>query len=284
MSTFTQIPQAAVLAALLAAPVLAQDAPAADTVVATVNGHEITLGQMIIARSQLPPQYQQLPEDVLFDGVLDQMIQQQVFADTLAATPARVTIALQNERRALLAGEAVNALMQSVVTDAALQEAYDGIFGDATAMIEWNAAHLLVATEDEANAARARIMNGGEDFATVAQDVSSDVGSGANGGNLGWFGPGMMVAPFEAAVAEMTVGEVSAPVESQFGWHVIQLLDSREQEPPSLDEVRDALAGQVQQQAIEARLVELMEAAEITMPEEGAFDPAILGNLDLLSD
>lgn len=284
MSTFMQISRAGAIAAVLAAPVIAQDAPAADTVVATVNGHEITLGQMIIARSQLPPQYQDLPEDVLFDGVLDQMIQQQVFADTLAEEPARVATALQNERRALLAGEAVNALMQEVVTDAALQEAYDGIFGDATAMVEWNAAHLLVATEEEASAARARVTDGGEDFAVVAQELSTDVGSGANGGNLGWFGPGMMVAPFEAAVAELAEGEVSAPVESQFGWHVIQLLETREQQPPSLEEVRDALAGQVQQQAIEARLAELMDAAEITMPAEGAFDPAILGNLDLLSD
>lgn len=270
----------------LSVPVRAQDAaaaPAADTVVATVNGAEITLGQMIIAYSQLPQQYQQLPAEILFQGVMDQLIRQQLLAETVETVPARVEIALVNQRRSLLAGEVVNRLVQGAVTEAALQAAYAAMFADAPPQKEYNAAHILVATEEEANAVKARI-EAGEDFAAVAQEVSTDTGSGAAGGELGWFTQGMMVEPFEAAVMAMEPGTLAGPVQTQFGWHIIRLNEVRDKVPPTFDEVRGALEEQVQQAAVEARLTELEAAATIVRPAEGAFDPAVVKNLALLGD
>ncbi len=267
--------------ASLTAPAMAQDATA-DTVVATVNGTPITLGQMIIARSQLPPQYQALPAPTLFAGVMDQLIQQQLLAETVTTDPKRVRIALENERRALLTGEVINTLVSEAVTDETIQAAYDAAFVGAAPQTEYNASHILVDTLEEAEAIKARI-DGGEDFATVAQETSGD-SSAANGGALGWFGAGMMVAPFEEAVMALAVGEVSGPVETQFGWHIVKLNETRIQDAPALEDVRSELVSQVQQDAIEGRLTALMEAAEITRPEEGAFDPEILSNLDLLQD
>lgn len=263
----------------LAAPLAAQDATA-DTVVATVGDTEITLGEMIITRSQLPQQYQSLPADVLFDGVLEQLIQQQLLADAIEDVPARVDYALRNERRSLLAGEAIDALSVAAMTDEAVQAAYDARFADAEAETEYNAAHLLVETEEEALAAKARV-DGGEAFADVARDVSTGP-SGPNGGNLGWFGAGQMVTPFEDAVMAMEVGAVSDPVETQFGFHIINLLETRIKEAPALEDVRSELLAQVQETAIQARLAELTEAADIVTPDEGAFDPALLGDLSLL--
>lgn len=283
------------LAGLLSTPVLAQDAtteaaaevptadaPTAETVVATVNGVEITLGQMIITRSQLPPEYQSLPDDVLFSGILDQLIQQQTLASTFDTDPKRVTIAVENQRRTLLAGEVINSIVEGSVTDEAVQAAYDATFTNAVPVTEFNASHILVATQEEAVAIKARI-DGGEDFAAVATETSSD-SSAANGGNLGWFGPGMMVEQFEAAVVTLEPGAVSDPIETQFGWHVIKLNETRVQAAPPMEDVRVDLVGQVQQAAIQARLDELTEAGEIVRPEEGAFDPAVLSNLDLLRD
>lgn len=269
----------AACALLIASAATAQDA---DTVVATVGETEITLGEMIVAKAQLPEQYQQFPEDVLFQGVLDQLIQQQLFADSLGDTPARVEYTLANERRALLAGEAINDINADVVTEEAVQAAYDAMFADADAeaQTEWNASHLLVETEEEALAAQERV-EGGEDFADVARDVSTGP-SGPSGGELGWFGPGQMVGEFETAVTEMKPGDVSGPVQTQFGWHIVKLNDQRMTEQPTLDEVRPQLQQQVREEAVTVRLEELRAEADVTMPEDDAFDPSIISNLDLL--
>ena len=272
-STFRLAP----VLALVALPVVAQDR---DTVVATVNGTDITLGQMIITRAQLPPQYQQLPDEALFEGVLDQLIQQQLLADTIAEAPARVSIALQNERRTLLAGEAVNDVMEGAATEEEIAARYAEEFEQGEPVTEWNAAHILVETEEEAVAARQRIEQGA-DFAAVAAELSQDPGSGSNGGALGWFGPGMMVPEFEAAVAELEVGELSQPVQTDFGWHILSLNETRLQTPPALQEISGEIAGQLQQEALEARLAELLDGATIDKPE-AEIDPAILKDLSLL--
>ena len=262
-----------------AATAQAQDATA-DTVIATVGETEITLGQMIIARAQLPQQYTQFPDDVLFQGVLDQLIQQQVLADSLTDVPGRVAFAIENERRSLMAGEVINNITTGAATDDAIAAAYQERYASATPATEYNASHLLVETEEEAIAAKARI-DAGEEFADVARDVSTGP-TGPNGGNLGWFGKGQMVAEFEATTVALTVGDVSVPVQTQFGWHVVTLLDTRNKDVPTLDAVRQELFGEIQEAAIQARLSELTEAATIVKPEADAFDPSLISNLDLL--
>lgn len=262
-----------------AATAQAQDATA-DTVIATVGETEITLGQMIIARAQLPQQYTQFPDDVLFQGVLDQLIQQQVLADSLTDVPGRVAFAIENERRSLMAGEVINNITTGAATDDAIAAAYQERYASATPATEYNASHLLVETEEEAIAAKTRI-DAGEEFADVARDVSTGP-TGPNGGNLGWFGKGQMVAEFEATTVALTVGDVSDPVQTQFGWHVVTLLDTRNKDVPTLDAVRQELFGEIQEAAIQARLSKLTEAATIVKPEADAFDPSLISNLDLL--
>lgn len=254
----------------------------AETVVATVGDTEITLGEMIITRAQLPQQYAQLPDDVLFQGILDQIVQQQLLADGMTETPDRVTYAIKNETRSLMAGEVINSITNTAVTDEAIQAAYDEAYADAEPSTEYNASHLLVETEEEAIAAKERI-DAGEDFGDVARELSTGP-TGPNGGNLGWFGAGQMVPEFEATVMALAVDEVSEPVKTQFGWHVVKLLETRNSEAPALDDVRQELFGQIQEAAIQARLKELTDATEIVLPEEGAFDPALLSNLDLLGE
>lgn len=255
----------------------AQDA---STVVATVGDTEITLGEMIITRAQLPPQYEQFPPEVLFTGILDQLIQQQLLADAAGDEPVRVTAALVNERRSLMAGETINSISEDAITEEALQAAYDARFATAEAQTEYNASHLLVETEEEALAAKARI-DGGEEFADVARAVSTGP-TGPNGGNLGWFGAGQMVPEFEAAVQTLEVGTVSGPVQTQFGWHIVKLNETRVMEQPTLDDMRNELSGQIQEAAITAALAEMEAATTVVKPEEGAFDPALLLDLTLL--
>lgn len=277
---------AATLALAVALPATAQDTaatPDADTVVATVNGQEITLGHMVVARTSLPQQYRQLPDDVLFEGILDQMIQQTLLAQQTGDTlSTRARVALENERRLLRAGDAVETIIGEVVTDEALRAAYEARFADADLGTEYNASHILVETEEEARDL-VRQLEQGADFGELAMAHSTGP-SGPSGGELGWFGPGMMVPPFEEAVMAMEVGAVSEPVETQFGWHVITLNDTRSQAAPPLDEVREELAEEIRQAAVTERLEALRAEAEITMPDEGAMDPSALSDTSILEN
>lgn len=253
-----------------------------NTVVATVDGKEILLGEMIISRAQLPQQYLQLPDEVLWDGVLDQLIQQQLLANAIETVPARVELAMNNDRRALIAAEVIDSLSAEALTEDAIQAAYDARFADVEAVTEYSAAHILLASEEEAGGAKLR-ADAGEDFAELARQLSTGP-SGPSGGDLGWFSKGMMVEEFQTAVEALEPGAVSDPIQTQFGWHIIKLNETRAKPNPSLDEVRDEIADEIQQQAIAAKIEELTAAASVIAPEAGAFDPALLKNLDLLNE
>ena len=255
----------------------------AETVVATVNGDQITLGQMIIARANLPEQYQSMPDDVLFQGILDQLVQQALLAQTIEdEMPPRVSMALENEKRTLLASEVVNSIVGGALTEDAIEAAYRENYADAAPTPEWNASHILVESEEDAAALAARAREG-EDFAKLAREHSTGP-SGPGGGELGWFGAGDMVPEFEQAVAELEAGQVSDPLETQFGWHVVRLNDTRQTEVPALDEVRQELANRVQRQAVDARVKALREKAEIAFPGQEGVDPAVLKNTGLLGN
>jgi len=261
---------------------LAQDALTADSVIATVNGTEITLGHVIVLRSQLPQEYQSLPDDVLFNGIIAQIVEQSLladFAEANAEIPREVGLSLENERRALYAAVQIDEIAGRDVSDEALQAAYDAQYGDLPAEPEFNASHILVETEEEA-LALIETLEGGADFAELAKEKSTGP-SGPNGGELGWFGLGMMVEPFEEAVLDMEVGAISAPVNTQFGWHVLILNEKRNKPAPTLEETRVGLMDGLRQAAVEAEILALKEGAEITLPAEG-FDAALMRDVSLL--
>lgn len=269
------------LVAGLAMPVLAEDAPTADTVVATVNGTAITLGHMIVAREALPEQYKALPPDVLFKGILDQLVQQTVLEQSMEGKlTRRDMLQVENNKRGYVSSRALESVVMAAVTDEALQAAYDARFKDAAPQTEYNAAHILVETEEKAKELLAQI-EGGADFAELAKANSTDPGSGANGGDLGWFGAGMMVKPFEEAVLAAEVGKVVGPVKTDFGYHLILVKETRAAAQPTLDDIRDELAAEIEQKAIEVHVAAVTEAAKIEKPGEG-IDPALLGDLTLL--
>lgn len=257
-------------------------AMSAETVVASVDGSDITLGQLIMLRSQLPEQYQQLPDDVIFNGLIEQLVNQQLLANSLEVEPKRVGIAIANELRSLRAGEVVNTMAAGSVSDDALQAAYDARFEGVDPDPEFNASHILVETEEEAISVKAMIDDGA-DFAETAVDKSTGP-SGPSGGELGWFGPGMMVTEFEDAVLTLEEGEVSDPVQTQFGWHIVKLNETRMTALPTLDDIREELSLEIQQDTLNAKLAELTGAADITLPEDDQFDYSLIQNLELLED
>jgi peptidyl-prolyl cis-trans isomerase C len=267
------------LAGGLALPLAAEEI-GADTVVAKVGDTEITIGNMIVLRSQLPDEYRQLPDDVLYQAVLDQLIRQTAVVEEAGGELSLgAKLALENERRSFVAGEALSRIAQDAVTDEAVQAAYDATYANAEPTKEYHAAHILVKTEDEAKEIK-KELDDGADFATLAKEKSTGP-SGPNGGDLGWFGAGMMVKPFEDAVSGLEPGAVSDPVQTQFGWHVIKLYETRMQDAPPLDDVRGDLVQQIQREAMEAALEKYTDEADVTRTEIEV-DPAILKNNALL--
>lgn len=241
----------------------------AGTVVATVNGTDITLGHVILMLERLPEQIRAAPDEQLFPGLVEQLVDQTLLAEQASGEggedPLEVRLLLENERRAALAMVEIRERIDGPVDEAALQEAYDTAFADFEPQPEYKASHILVETEEKATELLAEI-EGGADFAETARTESTGP-SGPSGGDLGWFGPGQMVPAFDEAVRAMEPGTVAGPVETQFGWHLIRLEETRMSAPPTLDEVRGELENQVRQDRLRKELAALREAADIAVPE-----------------
>jgi peptidyl-prolyl cis-trans isomerase C len=266
------------------APVWAEDQPNAadiDRVVATVNGTEITMGHMMLVYDSLPDQYKSLGADQLYEGILDQLVQQTILEQKFGADTRRVTLAIENDRRLMKAGAVIDEVAQAAATEEEVAKAYAAQYGNFEGGDEYNASHILVETEEAAKDLIAKLQ-GGADFAALAQEHSTGP-SGPNGGSLGWFGKGMMVPEFEAAVGTLEKGGFSSePVKTQFGWHVIILNDIRKQAAPTLDEVRAELVDGLQRQAVEAFVSGLEDTAKIIKTPLDQIDPNLVTKPQLI--
>ncbi|MEO1562372.1 MAG: peptidylprolyl isomerase [Pseudomonadota bacterium] len=251
--------------ALIASPALSQDATTADTVVAEVNGTVITFGHIVSLASRLPPEYNQVQPEILYNGILDQLIQQELLAAEIDGDSKSAKLAMENEVRSVLATEALAAIAEEATSEDLILAAYEAEVANFTPSPEFRASHILVETEEEA-AEVVEELEAGANFADLARERSTGP-SGPNGGDLGWFGPGAMVPTFDEAVQAMEAGAISQPVETQFGWHVINLVEVRETTPPTLEERFPALSDQLRGEAIEAYITQLEVDAEISRPE-----------------
>jgi peptidyl-prolyl cis-trans isomerase C len=161
-----------------------------------------------------------------------------------------------------------------------VQAAYDAKYKSAAPSLEYHASHILVDSEEKAKTILAEI-EGGKPFADEAKANSSD-GSAAGGGDLGWFGLGAMVKPFEDAVVAAPVGKVAGPIKTDFGWHLILVTETRNKSAPPLADVQDQIAAEVQKAAIADFIKAATDKATITRADTAGIDPAVIKDLTLL--
>lgn len=264
-----------------AAPVAAQDTAEEDPIVARAGGADIRLSEVIETMAVMPPQLRQLPNEVLVPFVADQLAIVRVIAararDEGLDEDEAVRRRIESAERAILRDAWLERTVEERMSDDAVQAAYDAFVADAGGETEIKARHILVETEQEALDVIAE-LDGGADFAELAREHS--VGpSGENGGDLGWFRQGEMVAPFAEAAFALEPGTFSSePVQTQFGWHVILAEDRRTAEPPPLDAVRDQLTVELREQLAQEILGELRQEEEIVIygPDGQPIDPALL--------
>ena len=276
MAKFTTIFRNMAFTLFLSTPLAAQETNLA-TVVATVNGTKLTLAHMLDIKRQLPQQYKNLEDSVLFNGIIEQLIQQQLLASSVETPPSWLPTAMENQERNLLSTIVIDDIRAGALSETALQSAYDAKFPAGGGEEEYQASHILLETEDKARELL-KLLDAGADFATLAQEHSTGP-SGPRGGDLGWFGKGQMVPDFENAVLSMTPGTYAGPVQTQFGYHLILLTDRRVMARPSLEEVRGELEVELQNAAVETHLRALMDGADVTMSSDGV-DPSVLSTLD----
>ena len=250
------------LALVLSAP-LARAAD--DPVVARVNGTDVRASDLAMAEEDLggniPQMAPEAKRDYLITFVTDMMLvakaaeakkigETEDFKHKLAYTHTKLLMEqyLQNEAKA-------------AVTDAELRKVYDEAIGQMKSEPEVRARHILVETEDEAKAVVAELKKGA-DFAELAKAKSKDPGS-ADGGDLGYFTKDQMVPEFSEVAFKLEKGQLSDPVKSQFGWHIIKVEDKREKKPPEFDKVKDQLENFVVRRSQSALITKLRAEGKV---------------------
>ncbi|KEO59444.1 peptidylprolyl isomerase [Thalassospira permensis] len=252
---------------MFASPVMAQDAaPAEDQVLATVNGEEILESEVRATQEGLPQQYRQLPFEMLKPMLVDREINQRLLMlagqDAGLADDEEVKNQLAALERRLVAETYLERAIAEKVTDDAIKAHYDEFIKTNEPEPQVHARHILLENEDDAKAVIAE-LDDGADFVELAKEKSTGP-SGPNGGDLGFFNKGDMVAPFAEAAFAMEPGTYSKePVQTQFGWHVILVEEKKDGIQPTLEEIRQQMEAEVTQQAVQDLIEELRSDAEV---------------------
>ncbi len=259
--------------ALLATPAFAQ----ADKVVAKVDGISITERDVQLASEDLGERLAQLPEDRKRDEVINYLVDLKLGAKAAAEAKIADTpdfaARLAYYREKVLLDEYLTREGKKAVTAEAAKKLFDDTTKAMAPEEEAHARHILVEDEAQAKTVVERLKKG-EDFAKVAAELSKDPGSGKEGGDLGWFTKDRMVPEFAEAAFKLKKGEVSQPVKSQFGWHVIRLEDKRAKPLPDFAAVKPQIDQYLERKAQQDLVLALREKAKVERLDKPAEAPA----------
>lgn len=258
----TAAPDSAVPDTAAAAPV-----PDPSTVLATVDGQPLTELDLEVAAPDMQSALQQVPPEQQGAAILKTLVDLRL----MAAAAEAAGLDKKDETQHVLAYERARTLrnayladkLQQTVTEDAIKARFAEELTKFVPSDQIHAEHILVNSEADAKAIIAQLDKGG-DFAAIAKEKSTDTGSGAAGGDLGWFGKGATVKPFEDAAFALDVGKYTeTPVKSDFGWHVIKLIEKRKEPAPVLADRHDAIRDQLAHEVILAEMGRLRDKAKI---------------------
>jgi len=254
----------------------AQDNP----VVARANGVDIRVSDLAFAEDEIGAG---MPQQLSPDQKRDYLITYLCDVVVLAQAAEQQKIADRDDVKRRLTFDHNRVLMEallrdvgkSAVSDDAMHKVYDDAVKQMTTEEEVHARHILVPTEEEAKAIEAELKKGA-DFATLAKAKSKDPGA-AEGGDLGYFTKDQMVPEFADAAFKLKKGEISDPVHTQFGWHIILVEDRRSKPTPTFDQVKGQLENYVAHRAQAEMVEKLRSAANIErLDQPPVTDPSAL--------
>ena len=256
------------LSALLATAAGAQaaDEKTADKPAAIVNGVSIPQSRVDFlvknAAQQGQPDSPELRKNIRDKLIELEVISQAAVKNGVDKQPEFLQ-QMEFTRQQILAGAYLQDYAKThPIADDVLKQEYEGIKA-RTGNKEYKLSHILVESEDEAKKVEAELKKKGAKFATIAKAHSKDPGSKENGGELGWHVPADFVQPFGEAILKLSQGQVSTPVQTQYGWHIIKLEDTREVKFPTFEEFKPKIENGLQQKAIKKAVDELVSKAKI---------------------
>ncbi len=238
-----------------------------DTVLAKANGVDFTKGQLaekIKARFNAD-------FDKVDENTRKELIKNIILTDVIYKEAENSDFTKSVEFKAEMADKSkhlenglyIESLIKKNVTEASVKEAYEHLVKETSTKEEVKAQHILVETEEEAKSIEGKLAKG-ESFETLAKEYSKD-GSKNNGGDLGYFAKGAMVKSFEDAAFALKIGQVSAPVKSDFGWHIIKLNDRRKATPPTFEEAKANIENGLAKKFIDAYIEKLLKDAKFEL-------------------
>ncbi len=267
------------LVTFLVAPTAAPRAEDADAVLARVNGVDIRQSDLTSAEDEIGGNMPQMaPEqkrDYLLAYLGDVILLSQAAQQQKIGDRDSVKHRLEFERNKVLMEALLQDVGKAAMTDDAMHKVYDEAVKQMSNEQEVHARHILVPTEDEAKAIEADLKKGA-DFATLAKQKSKDPGA-ADGGDLGYFTKDQMVPEFAEVAFRLDKGQISDPVKTQFGWHIIKVEDKRIKPTPTFDEVKGQIENYVAHRAQAEMVQKLRSAANIErLDRPAAPDPSTL--------
>ncbi len=275
--------------AFLVGPAFAQTKPVKDYVILKVGKDEIRYGDVLEVWSTLfpgdtPPDFNtfdaSVKQNVLRGMVSEKLLYQEAVKQGVDKSP-EVQKRLQSLQKQLVIQNLIEQQTKTLTSEAALKKAYAEKVESMKDQEEVRARHILVDKEDEAKKIYEQIQKGG-DFAKLAKEKSVDKGSAAKGGDLDFFTKDKMVPEFADAAFRLRKGEVSPPVKSEFGWHIIKLEDRRKANVPPFEQMKEALQAEVQQKGVQTYVDGLVKGADVkyydSSGKELPFDPATPAN------
>ena len=237
-----------------------------DPVAARVNGFEIRQSDLAIAEeefgSSIPGNTAADKRDALISYYADMILMARAAEQKGMGSTTDFARRLSFAKTKLLMDILLQDEAKTAVTDAALRKVYDQAVKEMGKEEEVHARHILLETEDEAKAVAAELKKGG-DFEKLAKAKSKDPGSKSDGGDLGFFTRERMVEPFAETAFKLDAGQISDPVKTQFGWHVIQLEEKRTKPVPSFDEMKEQVEAYLTRKTQQDLITKLREGAKI---------------------
>ena len=259
--------------------IYSQEALSADTPFIEVNGKIIKFGSAIIAFSKLQQRNMNFDKNTIFSQIVQQLVNEELLSQKIDKENKLTLLALEHEKRSAKAAQMVSKILKNFPNDELVKSAYQNLTNEFKGSLEYNASHILVKEEGQAKTIRKDISNG-KNFEALAKEHSIGP-SGKNGGNLNWFDLGSMVPEFSTALMVLSEGDISQPVQTKFGWHLIKLNKTREKKIPEFQEIKAQLVQNLRQKKINDYLKSLTENSEISFVGKN-INPNEITNIKLL--